>query len=163
MLYAPFYGTFSAAGIMLIAMLTRLKSVGAAGTQNSGCREGTGRLWCWMFGIAREKRALQLLTSSLCDVFKHGVLMSDNPSILAKRFWVDDVPGSLVPGSRLSNLLHSHSLGKPLSPLGLRFLDENGFKSLAQFISGEISEAQFHQLAPNEQSARVEAAFERTW
>lgn len=86
--------------------------------------------------------------------------MSDNPSILAKRFWVDDVPGSLVPGSRLSNLLHSHSLGKPLSPLGLRFLDENGFKSLAQFISGEISEAQFHQLAPIEQSSRVAAAAE---
>lgn len=39
--------------------------------------------------------------------------MSDNPSILAKRFWVDDVHGSLVPGSRLSNLLHSHSLCKP--------------------------------------------------
>ena len=46
-------------------------------------------------------------------VLKHGVLMSDNPSILAKRFWVDDVHGSLVPGSRLSNLLHSHSLCKP--------------------------------------------------
>ncbi len=87
--------------------------------------------------------------------------MSDNSSILAKRFWVDDVPGSLVPGSRLSNLLHSHSLGKPLSPLGLRFLDGNGFKCLAQLISGEISEAQFHQLAPIEQSARVEAAFAR--
>lgn len=70
----------------------------------------------------------------------------DNHSILAKQFWVDDVPGSLVPGSRLSNLLHAYSLGKPLSLLGLKFLSENGFKSLAQFISGEISEAQFHQI-----------------
>ncbi|OQR35350.1 hypothetical protein BWR15_15575 [Pseudomonas sp. T] len=87
--------------------------------------------------------------------------MSDYHSILAKRFWVDDVHGALVPASRLSNLLHTHSLGKPLSPLGLRFLDENGFKCLAQFISGELSEHQFHQLAPIEQSARVEAALAR--
>lgn len=89
------------------------------------------------------------------------MLLSDSHSILAKRFWVDDVPGSLVPGSRLSNLLHRYSLGKSLSPLGLRFLDENGFKRLVQFISNEISEAQFHQFAPIEQSTRVDAAFAR--
>lgn len=87
--------------------------------------------------------------------------MSNNHLILAKRFWVDDVPGSQVPGSRLSNILHAYFLGKPLSPFGLRFLSESGLKSLVQFISGQISEAQFHQLAPSEQSTRVDAALLR--
>ena len=50
------------------------------------------------------------------------VLMSDNHLTLAKRFWVDDMPGSSVSGSRLSNLLDALAQGKPLSALGLRFL-----------------------------------------
>lgn len=48
--------------------------------------------------------------------------MSDNHLTLAKRFWVDDMPGSSVSGSRLSNLLDALAQGKPLSALGLRFL-----------------------------------------
>lgn len=84
--------------------------------------------------------------------------MSDNHLTFAKRFWVDDVPGSSVPGSRLSNLLETFAQGKPLSTLGLRYMSENGLKNLAQFISGEIPESQFQQLAPIEQSARVAAA-----
>ncbi len=86
--------------------------------------------------------------------------MSDNHLILAKRFWVDDMPGSLVSGSRLSNLLDNFAQGKPLSALGLRFLAENGLKSLAQFVAGDISESQFLLLAPIEQSSRVAAAAE---
>lgn len=83
--------------------------------------------------------------------------MSDNHFVLAKRFWVDDLPGSSVPGSRLSNLLTTIAQGKPLSALGVRFLTENGLTSLTQFISGDIQENQFRQLAPIEQSARVAA------
>ncbi len=83
--------------------------------------------------------------------------MSDNHLILAKRFWVDDMPGSSVPGSRLSNLLTAIAQGKPLSALGVRFLSENGLKSLTQFVSGDIQENQFRQLAPIEQSARIAA------
>ena len=83
--------------------------------------------------------------------------MSDNHLILAKRFWVDDMPGSSVPGSRLSNLIATIAQGKPSSALGLRFLSENGLKSLTQFISGDIQENQFRQLAPIEQSARIAA------
>ena len=86
--------------------------------------------------------------------------MSDNHLTLAKRFWVDDMPGSSVSGSRLSNLLDALAQGKPLSALGLRFLTENGLKSLAQFVTGDISESQFFLLAPIEQSSRVAAAAE---
>lgn len=86
--------------------------------------------------------------------------MSDNYLTLAKRFWVDDMPGSSVSGSRLSNLLATFAQGKPLSALGLRFLTENGLKSLAQFVAGDISESQFLRLAPIEQSSRVAAAAE---
>jgi len=89
------------------------------------------------------------------------VLMSDNHLTLAKRFWVDDLPGASVTGSRLSNLLETVSHGKSLTALGLRFLTENGLKSLAQFVAGDISESQFLQLAPIEQSYRVAAALER--
>lgn len=86
--------------------------------------------------------------------------MSDNHLTLAKRFWVDDLPGASVSGSRLSNLLEAFSQGKPLSALGLRFLTDNGLKSLAQFVTGEISESQFLLLAPIDQSSRVAAAAE---
>lgn len=86
--------------------------------------------------------------------------MSDTHLTLAKRYWVDDMPGSSVSGSRLSNLLDTFAQGKPLSALGLRFLTENGLKSLAQFVAGDISEAQFVLLAPIEQSSRVAAAAE---
>ncbi|RRV69578.1 hypothetical protein EGI99_05895 [Stutzerimonas stutzeri] len=86
--------------------------------------------------------------------------MSDNHLTLAKRFWVDDLPGASVSGSRLSNLLDALAQGKPLSALGLRFLTENGLKSLAQFVTGDISESQFFLLAPIEQSSRVAAAAE---
>jgi len=57
--------------------------------------------------------------------------------------------------------METFSQGKPLSALGLRFLTENGLKSLAQFAAGDISESQFLQLAPIEQSARVAAALVR--
>lgn len=86
--------------------------------------------------------------------------MSGNHLTLAKRFLVDDLPGASVSGSRLSNLLETFSQGKPLSALGLRFLNENGLKSLAQFVTGDISESQFLMLAPIEQSSRVAAAAE---
>lgn len=86
--------------------------------------------------------------------------MSDNHLTLAKRFWVDDMPGSSVAGSRLSNLLETFAQGKTMSALGLRFLTENGLKSLAQFVAGDISESQFLLLAPIEQSSRVTAAAE---
>lgn len=87
--------------------------------------------------------------------------MSDCHLTLAKRFWVDDLPGASVSGSRLSNLMETFSQGKPLSALGLRFLTENGLNSLAQFVAGDISESEFLQLAPIEQSARVAAALAR--
>ena len=54
--------------------------------------------------------------------------MSDNHLTLAKRFWVDDMPGSSVSGSRLSNLLETFARGNSLSVLGQRFLTENGLK-----------------------------------
>ncbi len=44
--------------------------------------------------------------------------MSDCHLTLAKRFWVDDLPGASVSGSRLSNLMETFSQGKPLSALG---------------------------------------------
>ncbi|RRW12275.1 hypothetical protein EGJ43_18355 [Stutzerimonas stutzeri] len=87
--------------------------------------------------------------------------MSDNHLTLAKRFWVDDMPGSSVSGSRLSNLLETFARGNSLSVLGQRFLTENGLKTLAQFVTGEISESQFLQLAPVEQVSRVAAALVR--
>jgi len=86
--------------------------------------------------------------------------MPDDQMTLAKRFWVDDMPGSSVSGSRLSNLLEAFAQGKPVSALGLRFLFEKGLKSLAQFVAGDISESQFFLLAPIEQSSRVAAAAE---
>jgi tetratricopeptide (TPR) repeat protein len=101
------------------------------------------------------------LHTSAFKFSKDSVLMSDNHLTLAKRFWVDDLPGASVSGSRLSNLMETFSQGKPLSALGLRFLTENGLKSLAQFVAGDISESQFIQLAPIEQSSRVAAALVR--
>ena len=52
--------------------------------------------------------------------------MSDNHLTLAKRFWVDDMPGSSVSGSRLSNLLETFARGNSFECPGQRFLTENG-------------------------------------
>ena len=87
--------------------------------------------------------------------------MSDIRLKLAKKFYAEDMPSASIPHSRLSNLLTSLSQSKPISHLGLHFLTENGLKNLAQFIAGEISEAEFHQLAPIEQTSRIAAAAEQ--
>jgi tetratricopeptide (TPR) repeat protein len=84
--------------------------------------------------------------------------MSDNHLILAKRFLVDDMSGALVPSSRLSNLLETFSKGKPVSVMGVRFLNDNGLTNLARYLSGDIQEVQFRELAPIEQSTRIAAA-----
>ena len=76
----------------------------------------------------------------------------------ALRYCVDDLPGANLPGARLQNILDSLRLGKPVTPLALAFLQEQGLEALYRLSTGALPYDSFRELALAEQSVRVEAA-----
>ena len=83
-----------------------------------------------------------------------------NPSYrdTALRYCVDDLPGASLPGARLQNILDCLRFGRPVTPLSLTFLQQQGLVALHRLATGALSYDRFRELALAEQSIRVEAA-----
>ena len=76
----------------------------------------------------------------------------------AIRYYVDDLTGSLIPGSRLSNILKELDLEKEISDNSKAFLQKKGLMALFSYSKKEISFSAFSIAAESEQSERRKIA-----
>lgn len=76
----------------------------------------------------------------------------------AIKYYVDDLSGALIPGSRLSNILKEYELTKQISDNTKDFLQRKGFLALLSYSKKEISFSDFSKAAEIEQSERRQTA-----
>ena len=83
-----------------------------------------------------------------------------NPSYrdTALHYCVDDLPGAILPGARLQNILDCLRLGRPVTRLSLGFLQQQGLEALHRLATGELPYDRFRELALAEQADRIEEA-----
>lgn len=77
-----------------------------------------------------------------------------NPTDLAQRYFVDDLPGASIPASRLRTILENLHGRRPLTPQGLIYLQTVGLIALAQLARGEVAYEAFVVIAIPEQNER---------
>lgn len=77
---------------------------------------------------------------------------------LAHHYFVNDLPGSTIPASRLRDVLDKLQEGRPLTTNGLNYLRQQGLAALEQLARGEITYETFRPIAETEQAKREQAA-----
>ena len=75
---------------------------------------------------------------------------------LAQCYFVNDLPASTIPASRLRDILEKLQLGRPLTTNGFNYLHQQGLTVLGQLARGEITYETFHEAAAPEQVKRVQ-------
>ena len=73
---------------------------------------------------------------------------------LAKKYFVNDLPGAVIPATRLQNILENIEQGRPPSESSLVYLLQNGLVALQQFARGEMTYEEFRNIASGEQVLR---------
>ncbi|MEQ1599995.1 MAG: hypothetical protein ABL880_11595 [Methylotenera sp.] len=73
---------------------------------------------------------------------------------IAKKYFVNNLPSASLVGSRLSNILESLEVKKPLSSNSLDYLEINKFKALHELALGITTYAEFSTVAKLELVAR---------
>lgn len=77
---------------------------------------------------------------------------------LPQRYFVDDLPGAIIPATRIRNVLDTLEQGHPLSALALNYLQAQGLAALRQLALREITYEAFRSAAVAEQVKRKQAA-----
>lgn len=77
---------------------------------------------------------------------------------LAQRYFVNDLPGSTTPASRLSGILEKFLKNEPLTSLASKYLEQQGLCALGQLARGEITYETFFDIAAREQVQREQIA-----
>lgn len=75
---------------------------------------------------------------------------------LAAYYFVNDLPGSTIPSSRLREILERLNDGRNISIFSLNFLRESGLASLVRLIQGELAYDAFREIAETEKAKRVQ-------
>jgi hypothetical protein len=76
---------------------------------------------------------------------------------IARKYFMADLPGSIIPATRLHNILENLEQGRSL-PLGaLTYLQQHGFFALQQLARGEITYEAFCKTAAKEQAKREQS------
>lgn len=73
---------------------------------------------------------------------------------LAKKYFVNDLPGAVIPATRLQNILENIEQGRPPSESSQLYLLQNGLVALQQFARGEMTYEEFSNIASGEQVLR---------
>jgi len=73
---------------------------------------------------------------------------------LAKKYFVNDLPGAFIPATRLQNILENIEQGRPPSESSQLYLLQNGLVALQQFARGEMTYEEFRNIASGEQVLR---------
>ena len=77
---------------------------------------------------------------------------------IAHHYCVEDLASASIPSSRLQQILECIRLGKPVTPLSAKFLQQQHLDALHRLAAGSLSYDQFLELARAEQTVRIEAA-----
>lgn len=104
-----------------------------------------------------SRRYFHFRSSNRQDVI-HTPLPPSKPSALAFRFFVDDISGATVVGSRLNNVLSALAQKRPLLAWNKQFLRDQGAAALALLAEGKISETEYAERAQAEREKRKETA-----
>lgn len=73
---------------------------------------------------------------------------------LAKKYFVNDLPGAFIPATRLQNILENIEQGRPPSESSQMYLLQNKLVALQQFALGEMTYEEFGNIASGEQVLR---------
>lgn len=77
---------------------------------------------------------------------------------LAKRYFLEDLPGATQLGARLNGILLKIDAGEQVTALQRQFLATTGLHALNALTTGTISLSEFQEAAEKEQAARIEEA-----
>lgn len=77
---------------------------------------------------------------------------------VAIKYHVEDLDSSLIPGSRLSNILQDLESGRPISNITQEFLRSKGLLALLHYAKKDISFVEFVEAAEQEDPERRRAA-----
>jgi hypothetical protein len=83
---------------------------------------------------------------------------SDKYKETAVKYYVDDLDGALIPGSRISNILKELELSNPISDNSQEFLQRKGLLSLLKYAKNEIDLVSFSKIGEIEQTERRRTA-----
>lgn len=82
-------------------------------------------------------------------------MSSDQLRTIANKYRLEDMDGSLIPSSRLSNILNDLELDKKINNSALEFLLKNKLFALNSYAKKEISFNDYSEIARAEQSLRI--------
>ncbi|QOJ23520.1 MAG: hypothetical protein HRU78_07560 [Gammaproteobacteria bacterium] len=85
------------------------------------------------------------------------VVMDSNRIDLASKYFVTDLPGAVVPATRLNNIIENLEQGRPLALDAAMYLQQQGLFNLTRLARGEINYETFRKSAAQEQVAREHA------
>ncbi len=85
-------------------------------------------------------------------------MASPNLTEVARHYFVNDIPGSTIPASRLRGILERLLEGSPLTTNGHNYLRQLGLTALEQLARGEITYEMFEETAAAEQAKREQIA-----
>ena len=77
---------------------------------------------------------------------------------LAKRYFLEDLPGATQLGARLNGILLKIDAGEQVTALQRQFLATTGLHALVTLADGKTTQGEFRVAAKQEQAARIEEA-----
>lgn len=77
---------------------------------------------------------------------------------LAKRYFLEDLPGATQPGARLNGILLKIDAGEQVTALQRQFLATTGLHALVTLAEGKTTLGEFRAAAEQEQKVRIEDA-----
>jgi hypothetical protein len=88
-------------------------------------------------------------------------MSSSLQTLLAEKYYVDDLPGAALVGARLNGILQKIEAGDTLTTLAQSFLATNHLLALQAFTSGQIDLGIFETHGAREREARIQKAQKR--
>ena len=80
---------------------------------------------------------------------------------LAKKYYVDDLPGAAMVGARLNGILQKIEAGDALTALAYSFLETSGLLALKALTNCQIDMEVFHNQAEIEREVRIQKALKK--
>lgn len=114
--------------------------------------------------LSRTPRILRQPQPNFRNAMRHGgdpqsrVVLDPRRSEIASKYFLLDVPGAIIPASRLSTILSNLDQDKKLSTIALEYLRQQGFFALRNLALGESTYEGFTKAALIEQDVRAYAA-----
>lgn len=82
------------------------------------------------------------------------VVASPSRTELARKYFLEDLPGAFTPATRLHNILENLEQGRPISEQAVMYLRQEEYISLQQLARSEITFETFCKIAADEQFLR---------